>query len=91
VEEYVSTLCDDIAASAPAWGGTPLETVFFGGGTPSLLPPPQLGRILQALQRTFGLAPGAEVSMEMDPGAHGRQLCGRVCRAADTLCLRRHV
>ncbi len=85
----MSTLCDDIAASAPAWGGTPLETVFFGGGTPSLLPPPQLGRILQALQRTFGLAPGAEVSMEMDPGA--RQAVVRVAAALLTPCSRRHV
>ena len=46
-----------------------LHTVFFGGGSPSLLPAPQLGRILDALHRAFGIAPGAEVSMELDPGA----------------------
>jgi coproporphyrinogen III oxidase-like Fe-S oxidoreductase len=70
VDEYVSTVCADIALHAPpAELRTPLRTVYFGGGTPSLLPPPQLGRMLDALRRAFGVAPDAEVSMEMDPGA----------------------
>ena len=65
VDEYVSAVCADVAASV---GGPALESVFFGGGTPSLLPPQQLGRILGALQARFGLAPGCEVSLEADPG-----------------------
>lgn len=64
----MSAVCADIAASAPAARGAPLQTVFFGGGTPSLLPPAQLGRILAALRTTFGVAGDAEVSMEADPG-----------------------
>jgi oxygen-independent coproporphyrinogen-3 oxidase len=42
--------------------------VFFGGGTPSLLPPAQLSRILDALDLRFGISADAEVSLECDPG-----------------------
>ena len=45
----------------------PLETVFFGGGTPSLLAPAQVERILATLDKRFGIASTAEISMEMDP------------------------
>ena len=71
MDDYVSAVCADIAANAPPHADreAPLRTVFFGGGTPSLLPPPQLARILAALRAAFGIAPNAEVSIEMDPGA----------------------
>lgn len=42
--------------------------MFFGGGTPSLIPPPLLGEILAALEQRYGIAAGAEISMEADPG-----------------------
>lgn len=43
------------------------STVFFGGGTPTLLPPGDLARMLDAVRDTFGLAPGAEVTVEANP------------------------
>ena len=46
----------------------PLETVFFGGGTPSLLPAIQLADLLVHLSSRFGLAPDAEVTLEANPG-----------------------
>jgi len=46
----------------------PLETVFFGGGTPSLVPADVLGDIIGDLRDAFGFAPDVEVSAEMDPG-----------------------
>ncbi|WP_396134257.1 radical SAM protein, partial [Chamaesiphon sp. VAR_48_metabat_135_sub] len=46
----------------------PLETIFFGGGTPSLLTVAQLGQILDWLSIEFGIASNAEISMEIDPG-----------------------
>lgn len=46
----------------------PLETVFFGGGTPSLVPPRLVAAVLDALRGKFGLSPCPEVSIEMDPG-----------------------
>ena len=45
----------------------PVSSVFFGGGTPTLLPPRRLGQILRAVDAEFGLAPGAEVTVEANP------------------------
>jgi len=45
----------------------PVSTVFFGGGTPTLLPPSALGAVLRAIEAEFGLAPGAEVTTEANP------------------------
>ena len=45
----------------------PVETVFFGGGTPTLLPPADLAGILRAIDGEFGLAPSAEVTVEANP------------------------
>ncbi|MGH3489651.1 MAG: coproporphyrinogen-III oxidase family protein, partial [Actinopolymorphaceae bacterium] len=45
----------------------PVDTVFVGGGTPTLLPPEDLGRVLHHIDAEFGLAPGAEVTTEANP------------------------
>jgi putative oxygen-independent coproporphyrinogen III oxidase len=45
----------------------PVQTVFFGGGTPTLLPPGQLGGLLRAIDGEFGLAAGAEITVEANP------------------------
>jgi putative oxygen-independent coproporphyrinogen III oxidase len=45
----------------------PVSTVFVGGGTPTLLPPEELGRILRSIDDTFGLAAGAEITTEANP------------------------
>jgi len=68
VNEYVSTLLKEVRATAPVAGAPPLATIFFGGGTPSLVPPADVGRIVGELKDRFGLADGAEVSLEADPG-----------------------
>lgn len=49
------------------WKG-PFSTVFFGGGTPSLLPPAAIGRILQHAERLFGMTANAEITLEANPG-----------------------
>lgn len=46
----------------------PFDTVFFGGGTPSLLPASTVGEILDLLGSTYGIAPGAELTLEANPG-----------------------
>ncbi|MBR8840266.1 MAG: coproporphyrinogen III oxidase [Stigonema ocellatum SAG 48.90 = DSM 106950] len=66
ISQYVQVLCQEIA-NTPALG-EPLVTIFFGGGTPSLLSPEQLKRILAALESRFGISPKAEISLEIDPG-----------------------
>jgi putative oxygen-independent coproporphyrinogen III oxidase len=72
IAHYVQQLCQEIIAT-PALG-EPLSTVFFGGGTPSLLSIEQLSQILDTLARQFGLEQGVEISIEMDPGTFDRPL-----------------
>ena len=68
VTRYIETLIREIQATPVAGDHSqPLETVFFGGGTPSLLAPSQVKTILSALDQRFGIASTAEISMEMDP------------------------
>lgn len=66
MQTYVDTVCREIRATPML--GPKLQTVFFGGGTPSLLSVPQVKQILETLATQFGIADEAEVSMEMDPG-----------------------
>ncbi|MHC5613894.1 MAG: radical SAM family heme chaperone HemW [Nostoc sp.] len=66
ISQYVEVLCEEIAMT-PAFG-QPLKTIFFGGGTPSLLSIEQLQGIVTQLEKHFGIASGAEISMEIDPG-----------------------
>lgn len=73
LQDYVDLLIADIHATAVIPGQPALQTVFFGGGTPTLIPPPLLEQILDVLRVKFGIAPGAEVSMEADPGTFDEQ------------------
>jgi oxygen-independent coproporphyrinogen-3 oxidase len=50
----------------------PLETVYVGGGTPSLLPPEAVGGLVGLIRERFGLATGAEVTLEANPGPDER-------------------
>ena len=50
----------------------PLETVYLGGGTPSLVPAPAVHRLLELVRARFGLAAGAEVTLEANPGPDER-------------------
>ncbi len=66
ISQYVEVLCQEIAMTQAF--GQPLKTIFFGGGTPSLLSTEQLQRIVTELENRFGIASGVEISMEIDPG-----------------------
>jgi oxygen-independent coproporphyrinogen-3 oxidase len=68
VPDFVEALCAELALWAPVVAGRPMATVFFGGGTPSLLPLPDIQRILDALRANYALAPAAEVTLEANPG-----------------------
>jgi len=63
-ERYVGALCAEIQARGT---GEPADTIFFGGGTPSVLSPQQICRILQALRGSFQVDPAAEITMEANP------------------------
>jgi len=62
---YVQALCRDIAASP--YAGEEADTIYIGGGTPSLLAAGEIGRILETLRRTFRIADDAEITMEANP------------------------
>ncbi len=66
---YAGLVIDEIRLARRVLGATvlPVTTVFFGGGTPTLLPPGDLGAILRAIDGEFGLEPGAEVTVEANP------------------------
>jgi putative oxygen-independent coproporphyrinogen III oxidase len=66
IDEYIEILCREIQLVSN--NKIPLKTVFFGGGTPSLLSVVQLANILECLQQHFGIATDAEISIEIDPG-----------------------
>jgi coproporphyrinogen III oxidase-like Fe-S oxidoreductase len=66
-EQYVEKVCREIYLHKRL-NSHPLQTVFFGGGTPSLIPPKLLQRVLEALKSRFDISPDAEICMEADPG-----------------------
>ena len=68
VERYVSALCAEIGRAAlPETEFSNIDTIYFGGGTPSLLAPEQVERILAALRKRFPVLPDSEITMEMNP------------------------
>jgi oxygen-independent coproporphyrinogen-3 oxidase len=74
-EPFVKAICADITRGVsqylegePDCAGAEVSTVFFGGGTPSVLTPDQIGRILDAARARYKIAPDAEISMEANPG-----------------------
>ena len=65
-EAYFAALCGEIRAAGDDIHR--VETVFFGGGTPSLVPETYIAGALAAAREAFPFAPGAEVSLEANPG-----------------------
>ena len=91
IETYVARLCEEIdAASATAARldaklPRAVDTVYFGGGTPSLLTPAQVQRVFEALRRNFDVSADAEITLEAAPG----QIADEVLDAARSLGVNR--
>ncbi|MGB9619260.1 MAG: radical SAM protein, partial [Armatimonadota bacterium] len=66
-DDYVRALILEIESSVQA-GEQGLETVYFGGGTPTLFAARDLASVLGALDRRFGTLPEAEITIEANPG-----------------------
>ena len=66
---YIDALCKEFASymQAPPWQGETLETIYFGGGTPSLFQPESLERFLTCVSDHCPLVPDVEMSLEADP------------------------
>ena len=70
-DSYVAALCRKIDEENRTY-----DTVYFGGGTPTLLSPSQLERILGAIERNFGIENGAEITAETNPKTADKEKLG---------------
>lgn len=66
--EYVDALIRDLEQDLPLVWGRVVHSVFFGGGTPSLMPPEFMDDFLQRASALLSLAPGCEITLETNPG-----------------------
>ena len=64
-----AALLADMRHEADPAGGEPLESVFFGGGTPSLMPPALVADLLAEAERLWGFAPAVEITLEANPSS----------------------
>ncbi len=68
-QQYVDVLCQEIRLTiAQIPPVETLQTIFFGGGTPSLLSVNQIAQILETISQYFAIAPDADISLEVNPG-----------------------
>jgi len=67
-DAYINALFADLEASLPLIWGRSIQTVFLGGGTPSLFSPEAIDSLIGGIRARVRLAPDAEVTMEANPG-----------------------
>ncbi len=68
---YRSAVCSEIALARAKYPDKRVKTVFFGGGTPTVLPPEDLCAILDAIKTAYPVEPDAEISIECNPKTIG--------------------
>lgn len=66
--ELVDALLQDLTLALPGIWGRRVETIFFGGGTPSLLSPAAIDRLITGFRTLLPLSPNAEITLEANPG-----------------------
>ena len=71
--EYVDALLADLQACLPMVWGRSVISVFLGGGTPSLFSPQAIERLLSGVRALLPLLPGAEITLEANPGTFERE------------------
>lgn len=69
VAAWQAALLSDMAHEAALTSGRQLSSIFFGGGTPSLMPPALVETLLDAAQRHWGFADGIEITLEANPSS----------------------
>ena len=68
IPTYTDALIQELRLWSAALGPVPIGTIFFGGGTPSYVPPEHIGRLLSTVRSAFTLAANAEITLESNPG-----------------------
>ena len=66
--DYINALCSEIKVYGPQFNDYTVDTVFIGGGTPSILPAVLTAKFMDCLRSNFNIDGGAEISMEANPG-----------------------
>ncbi len=64
---YVAAVCDELKQRSGELSGREVQSVYFGGGTPSLLQPEEISEILQSVRTYYALSPEAEITLEANP------------------------
>src|SRR5580700_9076652 len=82
-EGYADAVLRELDARAPLLEGRRIESIFFGGGTPSLWDARHLGRVLEGVRAAFGaaLADGVEVTVECNPTSLDDEVAGSLAAA----------
>jgi putative coproporphyrinogen dehydrogenase len=80
-EEIVDGYLEDLEFYRQYTGGRQVSSIFFGGGTPSLMEPRQVGRLTDYIDSVWGLTPEAEISLEANPNSHYPQMFADLRRA----------
>ena len=78
IEAYIRAICDHIKESGPLTPGYKVDTIYFGGGTPSFLGADALATILTTIRRSFDVDPNAEITFEANPDSVSDQLLRRL-------------
>ncbi|MBX3566030.1 MAG: coproporphyrinogen III oxidase [Sphingomonas sp.] len=68
-EAWRAAMLADLAHEAGLLPGRTLGSIFFGGGTPSLMPPETVAAVIDAAERAWGLEPGVEITLEANPSS----------------------
>ena len=86
MDAYVSALTVQLAAWRERAADCTVDTVYFGGGTPSYLGPDRLCRLLDAVFQSYRVAPGAEITLEANPDSACDWKALRALRRAGVPC-----
>ena len=78
MNDYLRAICAHIKETGPQAPGYRVDTVYFGGGTPSILPPDALAAILTAVRHSFDVSPRAEITFEANPDSVTPRLLRRL-------------
>ena len=78
VDEYLRAICDHIKETGPLAPGYKVDTIYFGGGTPSFLGADALATILMVIRRSFDVDSGAEITFEANPDSVSDTLLKRM-------------
>ena len=85
VDKYINLLIKEMALRCHETNGDPIKTVYFGGGTPSILQIPQLQKIIDSAKKYFSFEENAEITIEANP----EQLTANYCRNLKALGINR--